>query len=187
MLMWSIDETAGFDAAWATLEGERLYAEGRACALQPTPYWIDYSLETADAWVTARVSVRARWDGGEAALDLRRDGGRWTVDGDPRPDLDEAFDCDLAACPLTNTMPILRHSLHRAAGDHTFVMAFIEVPNLRVDISTQRYTHVRVADNGARVRFQSGSFESELTIDDNGFIVDYPKLGRRVVAPRPPD
>lgn len=184
MLIWSIDATAGFDTAWVSINGDQLAAKGWACGLLPIPYWVSYALETAAAFETRNMTVNARWDGGSATLDLRRDDRHWTVNGKMRPDLDEAVDCDLAACPLTNTMPILRHELHRRHGDYSFVMAFIEVPSLRVVVSRQNYTHVRPRSGGAVVRYRSGSFESELTIDRDGFVDEYPKLGRRI-EPRP--
>ena len=60
-------------------------------------------------------------------------------------------------------------------------MAFIEVPALRVVPSRQRYTHVGRRDDGvAVVRYESGSFRSELTIDADGLVIDYPQLGRRM-------
>lgn len=181
LLIWAVDETAGFDTAWATLDGGGLRAEGRAAALRPRPYWLTYRLETDAGLATRSVTVEASWEGGATTLELARTDGRWTVDAEPRPDLDEALDCDLAACPLTNTMPIVRHRLHETAGDHTFLMAFIEVPSLRVVRSRQRYTHLRtLSGGGAIVRFRSGSFESDLTIDRDGFVIDYPKLGRRL-------
>ena len=46
MLLWKIDETAGFDAAWASVSGGRLEADGRAAGLRPRPYWVEYRLET---------------------------------------------------------------------------------------------------------------------------------------------
>lgn len=185
LLIWSIDETSGFDTAWASIDGDRLGAEGRSGGLLPAPYWVSYRLETASGYVTRRIAVEARWDGGSAMLDLRRDNGQWLANGDERPDLNGALDCDLAACPLTNTMPILRHQLHRQPGDHTFVMAFIEVPSLRVIVSRQRYTHLSRTNQGAIVRYRSGSFESDLRIDGDGFVVEYPRLGRRL-EPHPP-
>lgn len=181
MLLWSIDETAGFDTAWAAVGDGRLRAEGRAAGLRPAPYWVSYRLDTDEDYTTRRMSVKTRWGDESATLDLRRDEGRWTVNGEERPDLADVLDCDLAACPLTNTMPILRHGLHRGAGDHGFVMAFIEVPSLRVVASRQRYSHLRILDGGgAVVRYASGSFQSDLTIDADGFVVEYPKLGSRV-------
>jgi hypothetical protein len=162
LLVWSIEATAGFDTAWAALDEGRLEAEGRAGGLLPSPYWISYRLLTASRFVTARVLVEARWEDGSAKLDLRRGRHGWTVNGASRPDLDEAVDCDLGACPLTNTMPIIRHDLHREAGDHEFLMAFIEVPGLRVVPSRQRYTHIRRAAGAAVVRYSSGSFREKL-------------------------
>ena len=180
LLAWEIDDTAGFDSAWATLEDGRLRAEGRAVWQRPRLIWIDYRLETGDAFVTRTMDVDARWDGGAASLRLRNDDGSWTVNGGPRPDLEGALDCDLAACPLTNTMPILRHGLHRAAGDHELLMAFIQVPTLEVTPNRQRYTFLPRVDAGAQVRYASGSFRSDLTIDEDGFVLDYPQLGRRI-------
>jgi hypothetical protein len=182
-LAWQIDETSGFDTAWAELRGRRLVAHGRTAGQVPVPFWTSYVLETGDAFVTARVTVESRWADGTANLDLRRDPDRgWTVNGEPRPDLASALDCDLAACPLTNTMPVLRHDLLRRSGDHHFLMAFIEVPGLRVVASRQRYTQLRSGDpSGALIKYRSGSFESDLVFDSDGFVLEYPRLGRRVL------
>ena len=185
LLVWEIDDTAGFDSAWARLEGTRLVADGHAAGLRPEPFSTSYTLETGEGFVTASVHVETRWDGGSSALDLRRDGGgRWTVNGESRPDLEGAFDCDLAGCPLTNTMPVLRHGLLVEPADHDLLMAFIEVPSLRVVPDRQRYTHVRVAADGgpAAVRYRSDGFESVITFDPDGFVLDYPQLGRRLRA-----
>jgi uncharacterized protein len=102
------------------------------------------------------------------------------VPGGDALDLGEALDCDLGFSPLTNTMPVLRHDLLRRPGDHHFLMAFIEVPSLRVVPSRQRYTHVRAGDpSGAVIKYRSGSFESDLVFDEDGFVLEYPQLGRR--------
>ena len=82
LLAWEIDDTAGFDSAWATLEDGRLRAEGRAVWLRPRPVWIDYRLETGDGFVTRTMDVESRWDGGWASLRLRNDDGAWTVNGE---------------------------------------------------------------------------------------------------------
>ena len=181
-LAWRIDESAGFDAAWATITGTRLRAEGRAVGQRPRPWWTAYELETGDDFVTRRVSVEARWEGDRATLDLRRsDDGQWLANGVARPDLSGSLDCDLGACPLTNTMPVLRHGLLATPGDHHLLMAFIEIPELRVVASRQRYTHVRPGDpDGAVVTYRSDSFRSDLVFDRDGFVLVYPQLGERV-------
>jgi uncharacterized protein len=198
MLLWILDAVAGFDSAWVFLDGDRLRAEGQQSGLVPVPYWVHYRLETGPNFVTTRMTVESRWEGGgSASLDLARaNEGKWTVDGAPRPDLGDALDVDLAACPLTNTMPIRRHDLHlggaeggNAMREFDFLMAFVEVPRLRVVPSRQHYTYLRESEgNGgdAVVRYRSMSFQSELVVDADGFVVEYPLLGRRVVPP-PPD
>jgi hypothetical protein len=185
-LLWQIDETSGFDSAWVEIMGRRLVADGRIVGQLPDPFWAEYRLETRDDFVTARVNVESRWQGGAARLDMRRGGASdWTVNGEARPDLAEALDCDLAGCPLTNTMPVRRHDLLDTPGDQSFLMAFIELPALRVVPSRQRYTHVCAGDpSGAIIKYRSGSFESDLVFDADGFVLDYPQLGRRV-HPRP--
>lgn len=184
LLVWSVTATAGFDAAWASLDGDRFAAEGDAVGQDPDAYTLRYRLETDGAWVTRRLTVEARTRDGTATLDLRREDGVWTVNGIEQTDLAEALDCDLAACPLTNTMPILRHDLHRTPGDETFLMSFVEVPSLRVVPSRQRYVTIRPgsADAPAVVGYRSDGFESDLEIDDDGFVLVYPKLGRRIVS-----
>jgi hypothetical protein len=147
------------------------------------PHWVDYHLETDIDLVTRRMRVKARWSEGSATVDVRHDDGRWTVDGEPRPDLDDAQDVDLAGCPLTNVMPIRRYELHRRPGARELLMAYIEVPGLRVVPNRQRYTYARALDDGgAVVTYESGSFCSDLTVDAGGFVIDYPRLGRRVVS-----
>jgi uncharacterized protein len=63
-------------------------------------------------------------------------------------------------------------------------MAWISVPELGLHASRQRYEHVRRDDQGSVVRFVSldGDFRSELRLDREGVVVEYPELARRVGA-----
>jgi hypothetical protein len=97
------------------------------------------------------------------------------------PDLSEARDIDIENSPLTNTMPILREGF-QSGGDGNFVMAFVTMPTLRVAPSPQRYEHVRTGDDGSVVRYISrdGDFTADLELDQDGLLVHYPSLARRV-------
>jgi hypothetical protein len=159
----------------------------------PVPYRADYVLDTAAAWTTRRLQVTAEGDGWRRSLLLTRDvDGTWTSQADgagqadlPMPggdavDLYDARDCDLGLSPLSNTMPILRHRLHRQAGAAECTMAWVSVPDLTVHRSRQRYEHVRATPEGAVVRFSSDDFTADLLVDADGFVVDYPQLARRI-------
>ena len=185
------------EAARVELEADRLQASGTQIGAYPLPYRLDYVLETGKAFVTARLRVDVEGDDWSRRLVLERDpGGTWSCSAHASGSADlpapggelatvaGALDCDLGLCPLTNTMPILRHDLHRVAGEHDFLMAWVAMPELTVVPSRQRYVTVLPAPDRERavVGYRSGSFKSDLLIDDDGLVVDYPQLARRVRA-----
>jgi uncharacterized protein len=205
LLIWEGEPgwAAGWRAEVAKVElgNGALYARGTQVATDPLPYRLDYRLDaSAEDWVTRSLHIAAVGESWERRLRLERDpGGEWTagVDGggelDLRApggdalDLGEALDCDLGFSPLTNTMPVLRHRLHRHPGQVEFVMAWISVPDLGVHVSDQRYEHLGVNSDGATVKYASvedgrETFTADLELDHDGVVRHYPGLARRVTA-----
>ncbi|MEU0038574.1 MULTISPECIES: putative glycolipid-binding domain-containing protein [unclassified Streptomyces] len=183
VLTWEVTESKGYETSWITSGARSLRARGRAVGTVPEPYWISYELDTADGFVTRRLCVSAETASGTHTLDLRHDGeGRWTADGEWLPELGGALDCDLGPCPLTNTLPVLRHRLHLTPGEREFLMARVSVPDLAVRASQQTYTHLESGGEGGRVRFSSGDHRSDLEFDPDGFVVDYPWTARRLAV-----
>jgi uncharacterized protein len=179
-IAWIKDDPFGVEFAEARL-GAGLSATGVAIGIEPTPYRLDYTLETREHFVTSRLQVTARSEGEQRTLDLRRsEEGRWSTDAE-LPDLAEALDCDLGLSPLTNTMPVLRNGLLGPGEPVDIVVAWVSVPDLTVHASLQRY----VALGGGVVRFESldASFTADIAFDDDGFVVDYPGIARRLTAP----
>ena len=174
-LIWKGLEEWRAEAAAVEVEAESLSASGTQISDDPRPYRVDYRLETGEGFVTRRLEVRTE---GDRLVLERSDGGVWSANGEPLEGLDEALDCDLAFSPLTNAMPILRHGLHRGPGTEELTMAWVEVPDLAVHVSPQRYTHVRPGV----VRFESldSDFVAELELDDDALVVRYPELAVRV-------
>ncbi|MEU5113560.1 putative glycolipid-binding domain-containing protein [Streptomyces longwoodensis] len=181
VLTWDVTASNGYETAWAEVGDGELRARGRAVGTVPEPYWVTYELETGPGFVTRRLRVTVDTAARTRSLDLRRgDGGGWTADGERLPGFDAALDCDLGRCPLTNTMPVLRHGLHRRPGERRLLMAWVSVPALTVRPSWQTYTHLGGADGGTRVRFASGDFRSDVVFDADGFVRDYPELAARL-------
>jgi hypothetical protein len=92
------------------------------------------------------------------------------------PDLRDALDCGLGLCPVTNTMPILRHDYVGAAhrgemAGREFVMAWVSVPDLTVHQSRQQY---RVGEpvhlGGALVGFAGEGFRTTLEVGADGLV-----------------
>jgi hypothetical protein len=147
-------------------------------------------------WRTRVIEVAVHADGWSRALRLVRDArGSWSAEArsqggrtlpqaglhDPAS-LDDALDCDLGLCPVTNTMPIRRHALAEVGfgepRDVHLAMAWVEVPSLRVVRSEQVYRAV----SPGRVLYRSAGFQAELTVDEDGIVRDYPGLARRIDA-----
>jgi hypothetical protein len=184
VVTWDVEASGGTETAWVVLADGWLAARGRVLGFDPEPYWLTYALLTGDRYVTRRLLVEVEAPSGGRRLDLRRAGdGTWTANGEVVAAAAGALDCDLGLSPLTNTMPILRHRLHREPGEHGFAMAWVDVPALGVERSEQTYEHLRRTgvDGGAVVRFTSGggSFVADLVLDRDGLLVDYPELARR--------
>lgn len=182
MLTWRVTASKGLDTAWVSLSRSKLAARGRAVGTDPGPYWLEYELETEDDYITRSLEVKVESAEGARRLELRRNARGWRANGGSIPELNGALDCDLGLCPLTNTMPILRHDLHRQPGRHVFLMAWVAVPELTVHPSRQTYTHLAATTNGAQVRYESGDFSSDLTVDRDGLVVEYPQLASRIAG-----
>jgi hypothetical protein len=195
-VVWDKEDRYGSEAVEVALLADRLQASGVQVGFAPRPYRLDFTLDTGAGWVTERLAVTSRGDGWSRTLDLRRStAGAWSIEASAEGEVDlpspggdaasfgAALDCDLGLCPLTNTMPVLRHDLLRRDGSLDFVMAWVSVPDLAVRRSEQRYTTLAGAADGLRrIEYRSldGDFVSRLTYDDDGLVVDYPQMATRV-------
>jgi hypothetical protein len=183
---WQGIDPPRIEVAYARFETDHLVARGTSTC---EDYVLMWSLTTGPAWVTRALSVRARGDGWERALDLRRsDDGAWSAaPGEHALDeVRDVLDCDLGLCPFTNTMPVLRHDLIGAAqrGESRvvdLVMAWVAVPELTVHPSPQRYVALGpAADSGARIGFESEDFATTIEFDRDAVVRDYPDLATRL-------
>jgi uncharacterized protein len=176
---WTKNDPPGMELAEVRLANGLLAASGISIGSDPIPYRLDYSLVAHEGFVTAGLRVEARGEGLHETLDLwRSDEGRWNVGGESRPELDGALDCDLGLSPVTNSMPVLRHGLLEASQPVELLMAWVAVPDLTVHASRQRYSGL----GGGRVRFESldDSFTADITFDEDGLVLDYPGIARRL-------
>ncbi len=186
------NDSARIDQAVISLEHNGMYAHGTSVA---GSYALAWHLDATDEWRTRTLEVSAYGRGWSRSLALRRSGeGAWSADTCMRgvADLAEAglpdastvqgaLDCDLGLCPVTNTMPIRRLRLLDAdVPESPLVMAWVDVPSLRVIRSDQVYSSA----GPGRVRYRSFSrdFHAELTVDDYGVVVDYPGLSQRITS-----
>ena len=153
-----------FELAFVDLEADRLTARGTQLSAD---YRLSYVLETSQMFVSERLRGEVETVHGIGMLDLRRG---------TKPLKDEVLDIDLQASPLFNSLPVLRDRLHDGGVARDYVMAYVNVHELSVERSAQRYVPL---ERGV-VRYRSGSFSADIEFDADGFVVRYPGLAERV-------
>ncbi len=195
-LIWRRLDAVGAEQVLVS-DGSQLHARGTMVAAVPVPFACRYDLYTDDSWTTARFEATVEGAGFLRAVRLERAAGRWRVTASEQGDLDAtlvaagrpragmpgaedqgslsaALDVDLGDSPLTNTLPVRRLGLLKADPGTTYSIevAWVLVPSLEVIASEQTYSVL----GERRVKYSSGTFTAELTLDDDGYVTHYPGL-----------
>lgn len=148
------------------------------------PLRFSYRLTWDDSWQLRDAELGVTTERASRSMILHTDGqGHWR-EGDSRAigELDGCRDIDIWPTPFTNSFPIRREPM--ALGERRqFLMAWVFAPDLTVHAQPQAYT--RLADRLYLFENLDGSgFQAELPVDEDGIVVDYPDLFRRVKSGR---
>jgi hypothetical protein len=116
-------------------------------------------------------SYELRWWLEVDRLDLEIDGSRRAS-----VELGGADFFDVFASPFFNSLPVMRDGLLEPGPPRDYVMRFVQVPELAVVRSDQRYE-----PRGDRVvRYSSDSFSADIEFDEDGFVVRYEGFLERI-------
>lgn len=172
---WSAWDHSGLEVAHVSVSPAGIQLVGELSAEPGVRPWAQYAIACDAAWRTLDVRIQLV-DG--RSLALGSDGaGTWTVDGAPAPLLAGAVDVDLSGTPMTNTLPIRRLGLR--IGDRARIAcAYVDLPSLAVSLDPQRYT--RLSERRYHFESPASGFARDLDVDDDGLVVSYPGLFRRV-------
>ena len=173
---------SGFEVAYFQAVPGGWIIDGTTAALEGGRAWVvTYSIALDAGWVTRSALVTARTASGSRETRLERDGaGRWSIDGNPAPNLDGCVDVDLESSAMTNTLPI--HRLDLTTGTQAATPAAY-VRALGPDVERLEQTYLRIADEAGHRRYDYAApafgFTSRLVYDDSGLVLDYPGIARR--------
>ncbi len=160
-----------------SLVGTVLGAEGSL------PVRVEYRVLADRAGLTTAAHVRDLRGFETRTMALERDAkGGWRIDGIAARALKGCTDIDLGCSPSTNTLPIRRLRLAIGAS-HTIQAAWVRFPELTVEKAAQTYTRL----DEDTYRYASGTFEAELTVDDDGLVAAYAEWRRTGYASGPDD
>ena len=142
------------------------------------PYGVRYRIDCDRRWHVLSFLVETTTG---ARIDLKSDGeGHWRTQADtPLPAFDGCIDIDLAGTPFTNTLPIRRLGLTPKDGTVNLTMLYIPFDTFEPFPDGQNYTCLQ-EDRLYRYEAADRSFSAELPVDEDGLVMDYPTLFKRL-------
>ncbi len=175
-----VPEGLGLGTLLPEPDGYRLEA-GETVVVGEERFFTRFSVRTDLAWTTRWVCAEVLSSQGLESVTLDAHGGHWTgPDGVPLPELVGCLDVDVAATPLTNTLPIRRLGL-RPGEYRDIAVVWIDIPSLRVRRVRQRYTRHPAEDGLERYTYRDPLHgEYRLSVDGDGVVVDYERFARRL-------
>ncbi|MCV7368133.1 hypothetical protein CRI77_06455 [Mycolicibacterium duvalii] len=184
VLTWRAHDEPRMESARVQLSGNRIKAYGRivnaATSTHPA-FSMSYDLVTDEHGATKRLSLTVTLAERERQLSIARDEeNMWLVQEHAgqtrRSAFDGALDVDVLLSPFFNSLPIRRLGLHLDGGPVTLPVVYVRVlPELSVDVANMSYT-----PGADGIKLHSPVAETTLSVDADGFILDYPGLAARI-------
>jgi hypothetical protein len=165
------------------LAGNRIKAYGRivAAATSSHPaFSASYDLVTDEAGATKRLSLTVTLAERERQLSIARDEeNMWLVQDHSnqtkRDAYDGALDVDVIFSPFFNALPIRRTGIYQRVDDISTPVVYVRLPELTVEPVTIGY-----GSGADGIKLDSPVANTTITVDDEGFILDYPGLAERI-------
>jgi hypothetical protein len=99
--------------------------------------------------------------------------------GESRAAYDGALDVDVVFSPFFNALPIRRCGLMERADSITVPTIYVRLPEMSVSSAMVSYSSP-APGAGEGIKVHSPVSETTLTVDADGFIVNYPDLAERI-------
>nr|WP_042184500.1 putative glycolipid-binding domain-containing protein [Kibdelosporangium sp. MJ126-NF4]CEL16342.1 FIG00822637: hypothetical protein [Kibdelosporangium sp. MJ126-NF4]CTQ94266.1 FIG00822637: hypothetical protein [Kibdelosporangium sp. MJ126-NF4] len=187
ILTWQGIDSARLESVRLLVADNRLRASGRliaAATADDEAYSASYEAATDQSGGFSRLLIRATTAEEERQISVSRtEDGTWLVDrgqGTERSTFGGALEVDVAGAVLFNSLPIRRLGLHRESARHELPVVYVSLPDLSVRVSHQTYTTVSVGEDSSVITYADESFTADVTVDSSGFVIEYPRLARRV-------
>jgi hypothetical protein len=184
MLTWRAQDVSRMESVRVQLTGNRIKANGRivAAATATNPaFGAFYEVQTDESGATKRFGLTVTLAERERQLAIARDEeNMWMVtdhQGERRASYNGALDVDVVFSPFFNAFPIRRLGLHQQAGSITLPMVYVNVPEMSVTAAEVSYTSQGRPDG---IKLRSPVADTTVSVDADGFIVDYPGLAERI-------
>ncbi|OSC26405.1 hypothetical protein B8W69_16560 [Mycobacterium vulneris] len=184
MLTWRAKDDPRMESVRVQVSGNRIKANGRiiAAATDTHPaFGAYYDLLTDEAGATRRLGMTVTLAERERVFSFARDEeNMWLVtdhQGERRAAYNGALDVDVEFSPFFNALPIRRLGLYERAASVTLPVVYVNLPDMSIAADTVSYSSTGSLDE---IKLRSPISDTTVSVDDEGFIVDYPGLAERI-------
>jgi len=136
-------------------------------------YKIDYHLRVNENWETTFASIQTESDNAVEVITLENRDGKYLLNGEYNAGFDNVSDIDISVTPFTNTLPINRLKLN---DNQRQVIEVIYFDIFEKEVKPVRQIYTRLTAVQYVFENYDGSFKSNLVVDEEGLVVEYPEL-----------
>src|SRR5450432_362956 len=150
--------------------------------MEKQPVNIDYEIKLDDGYDIKPVLLKS-FHGDSFELNLVQKNKKWfDSSGNHLIEFDGCDDIDIALTPFTNTIPINRLRL-KLGECRDINVIYIDPEEKSVNKIQQRYTHIE----SKKYRYENlcSTFASDVYVDSDGIVFDYPGLWERIDPKNP--
>jgi uncharacterized protein len=184
MLTWRAQDVSRMESVRIQVSGKRIRANGRivAAATATNPaFGAYYDVQADESGATSRLGLTVTTAERERQLWIARDEeNMWLLtdhQGERRAAYEGALDVDVVFSPFFNALPIRRLGLQQRAESITLPVVYVNVPELSVTAAAVSYASTGRLDG---IKLHSPVADTTVSVDEEGFIVDYPGLAERI-------
>jgi hypothetical protein len=186
ILTWRAHDDSRMESTRVQLSGSRIKAYGRivaATAATNPAFSASYDLVTDESGATKRLSLSVTSAERDRQLSIARDEeNMWLItdhQGQTRASYEGALDVDVVFSPFFNALPIRRTGLYRRTDSVNLPVVYVSLPDLTVKQASISYSSLG-PDSGEGIKLHSPVAQTTITVDNDGFILDYPGLAARI-------
>ena len=144
-------------------------------------YHINYLILLNRNWTTLRFDISGHVSNDKISIEANKEpDDHWNVNGQYIDQSRTCIDIDLSLTPFTNTLPINRLGL--SVGDQQIIdVLYIDL--LEKSWKTVKQKYIRLSADEYKFENVPNDFESQIRVDENGLVENYPGLFERRNAP----
>jgi uncharacterized protein len=179
IMFWEKQESSGSEYLELSYQNQTIQAESTVLFMEnDVPQKVTYRILIDTNWKVMNLFLIHHTLAKTLYLSSNGDGCWFDDEGNEIHSLRGAVNIDISCTPFTNSLPINR--LKWIPNEPKLLeMVYVSAQDLSIKKVKQMYTLINDHENKRTYHYRSGTFESPVIVDEQGFVLEYPSLFTR--------